>query len=107
MTPSSVDALRTRLARAFEVAALRDPSAELAAFEAAVRREAYEEGYTACLVGREPDEHEARVRHEHGERIAKAQESREVLGSWRDFIRGYRQATRDDAQLARDLSPAP
>ena len=44
---TSVDALRTRLARAFEVAALRDPSAELAAFEAAVRRE-------------------------HGERIAKA-----------------------------------
>ena len=42
---ASVDALRTRLARAFEVAALRDPSAELAAFEAAVRREAWDEGY--------------------------------------------------------------
>lgn len=37
---TSVDALRTRLARAFEVAALRDPSADLAAFEAAVRRDA-------------------------------------------------------------------
>ena len=47
---TSVDALRARLARAFEVAALRDPSAELAAFEAAVRREAEAEVANAFVA---------------------------------------------------------
>ena len=81
---SSVDALRTRLARAFEVAALRDPSAELAAFEAAVR-------------------------HEHGERIAVAAD--ELCPHEAD---SHAEGTCDlcdyafaVGELARDLSPPP
>lgn len=51
--PMTVDALRTRLARAFEVAALRDPSAELAAFEAAVRADERREATDTVAVDRE------------------------------------------------------